>query len=136
MPQPLGRAPSRARLPFGDVSDPLPPSGVPPHGQPPPPGGYDPPTPDGGAGVNSHHDSGFLTLLLQHGVGGLQALNPGGEWIDVPPVDGALVINLGETLQSMTGNYLVATTHRLEPSRPEPTCATVGTRREGVPITT
>ena len=72
-----------------------------------------PPTPDGGAGVNSHHDSGFLTLLLQHGVGGLQALNPGGEWIDVPPVDGALIINLGETLQSMTGNYLVATTHRV-----------------------
>ena len=31
----------------------------------------------------------------------------------LPPVDGALVINLGEMLQSMTGNYLVATTHRV-----------------------
>lgn len=72
-----------------------------------------PPTPEGGAGVNSHHDAGFLTLLLQHGVGGLQALNPAGEWVDVPPVDGALVVNLGEMLQSMTGNYLVATTHRV-----------------------
>ncbi|MGD9956827.1 MAG: isopenicillin N synthase family dioxygenase [Candidatus Nanopelagicales bacterium] len=72
-----------------------------------------PPTPDGGAGVNAHHDAGFLTLLLQHGVGGLQALNPAGEWIDVPPVEGALVINIGETLQSMSGNYLVATTHRV-----------------------
>ena len=72
-----------------------------------------PPTPDGEAGVNSHHDAGFLTVLLQHGVGGLEALNQDGEWIPVPPTRGALVINLGEMLQSMTGNFLVATTHRV-----------------------
>lgn len=72
-----------------------------------------PPTPDGEAGVNPHHDAGFLTLLAQHGVSGLQALNPDGEWIDVPPVPGALVVNTGEMLQSMTGNYVVATTHRV-----------------------
>ncbi len=72
-----------------------------------------PPTPPGEAGVNAHHDAGFLTLLWQHGVGGLQALNPDGEWIDVPPTDGAICVNLGEILQSMTGNYFVATTHRV-----------------------
>jgi isopenicillin N synthase-like dioxygenase len=72
-----------------------------------------PPTPPGEAGVNPHHDAGFLTLLAQHGVSGLQAQNPDGEWIDVPPVPGALVVNLGEMLQSMTGNYVVATTHRV-----------------------
>ena len=72
-----------------------------------------PPTPEGEAGVNSHHDAGFLTVLLQHGVGGLEVLNPAGEWIAVPPTPGAFVINLGEMLQSMTGNYLVATTHRV-----------------------
>ncbi len=72
-----------------------------------------PPTPPGQAGVNGHHDAGFLTILLQHGVGGLQALNPDGDWIDVPPTPDAFVINLGEMLQSMTGNYLVATTHRV-----------------------
>ena len=72
-----------------------------------------PPTPPGEAGVNGHHDAGFLTILLQHGVGGLQALNHEGDWIDVPPSPGAFVINLGEMLQSMTGNYLVATTHRV-----------------------
>ena len=38
-----------------------------------------PPTPPGEAGVNAHHDAGFLTLLVQHGVGGLQVLNPDGE---------------------------------------------------------
>ena len=72
-----------------------------------------PPTPVGEAGVNAHHDAGFLTVLLQHRVGGLQVRNQTGDWIDVPPMDGALVINIGEMLQSMTGNYLVATTHRV-----------------------
>ena len=72
-----------------------------------------PPTPPGEAGVNAHHDAGFLTILLQHGVGGLQALNPHGEWIDVEPRHDAFVVNLGEMLQEMTGNYFVATTHRV-----------------------
>ena len=40
-------------------------------------------------------------------------LNPEGVWVDVPPTRGAFVVNLGEMLQSMTGNYLVATTHRV-----------------------
>ena len=35
-----------------------------------------PPTPPGEAGVNAHHDAGFLTLLMQHGVGGLQVAEP------------------------------------------------------------
>lgn len=72
-----------------------------------------PATPQGGAGVNPHHDAGFLTLLLQHEVSGLQVANPDGDWIDVPPTKGAFVVNLGEMLQEMTGNYFVATTHRV-----------------------
>jgi isopenicillin N synthase-like dioxygenase len=72
-----------------------------------------PPTPAGEAGVNPHHDAGFLTLLIQHKVGGLQAQNPEGEWIDVPLKPGAFVVNLGEMLQAMTANYFVATTHRV-----------------------
>ncbi len=72
-----------------------------------------PATPEGACGVNAHHDAGFLTILLQHRVGGLQALNPDGDWIDVPPTPGAFVINLGEMLQEMSGNYIVATTHRV-----------------------
>jgi isopenicillin N synthase-like dioxygenase len=71
-----------------------------------------PPTPAGEAGVNAHHDAGFLTLLWQHGIPGLQVENQDGEWIDVP-VDDAIIVNLGEMLQSMTGNYFVATNHRV-----------------------
>ena len=77
-----------------------------------------PRTPEGEAGVNAHHDAGFLTILFQDKVGGLQALNPDGEWIDVPPRRDAFVVNLGEMLQALTGNYFVATTHRVVATEP------------------
>ena len=77
-----------------------------------------PPTPPGEAGVNAHHDAGFITILLQHRVGGLQALAPDGEWIDVDPPAGTFIINIGEMLQAMTGNYFVACTHRVIASEP------------------
>ena len=72
-----------------------------------------PPTPEGSAGVNAHHDTGFLTVLDPGPTAGLQVQNQAGQWIDVPSVEGSFVINLGETLQAMTGNYLVATAHRV-----------------------
>ncbi|MGZ0175685.1 MAG: isopenicillin N synthase family dioxygenase [Acidimicrobiales bacterium] len=72
-----------------------------------------PPTPAGAAGVNPHHDAGFLTVLAPGPTPGLQVQNPAGDWVDVPVIDNTFVINLGEVLQSMTGNYLVATPHRV-----------------------
>jgi len=72
-----------------------------------------PPTPKGAAGVNPHHDAGFLTVLAPGPTLGLQVQNPEGDWIDVPIIADTFVINLGEILQSMTGNYLVATPHRV-----------------------
>ncbi len=72
-----------------------------------------PPTPAGGAGVNPHHDAGFLTVLAPGPTPGLQVQNPDGVWIDVPVIADTFVINLGEMIQSMSGNYLVATPHRV-----------------------
>ena len=72
-----------------------------------------PATPPDAAGVNAHHDTGFLTVLSPGSVPGLQVQNPAGDWIDVPRVAGSFVVNLGESLQAMTGNYLVATPHRV-----------------------
>ncbi|MEU4210977.1 2-oxoglutarate and iron-dependent oxygenase domain-containing protein [Streptomyces sp. NPDC026206] len=70
--------------------------------------------PDGAAqGVGAHKDYGFLTLLLQDQVGGLQVENPDGTFIDVPPLPGAFVINLGELLEVATNGYLKATNHRV-----------------------
>lgn len=72
-----------------------------------------PPTPAGQAGVNAHHDTGFLTLLAAGPTAGLQVLNADDAWIDVPSVPGGFVVNLGEMLQAMTSNYFVATAHRV-----------------------
>lgn len=77
-----------------------------------------PRTPEGEAGVNAHKDAGFLTFVVQHGVGGLEALAPDGEWIAVDPPHGAFVVNVGEMLQALTGNYFVAATHRVVATEP------------------
>ncbi|MEP4651040.1 MAG: 2-oxoglutarate and iron-dependent oxygenase domain-containing protein, partial [Ilumatobacter sp.] len=82
-----------------------------------------PPTPPGGAGVNAHHDTGFLTLLAPGSVAGLEVVNPAGEWIAVPIVERSFVVNLGEMLQSMTGNYFVATKHRVITTEPRMSAA-------------
>lgn len=77
-----------------------------------------PATPAGQAGVNAHHDTGFLTLLAAGPTPGLEVLDAHDEWIAVPPVPGSFVVNLGEMLQAMTGNYLIATPHRVITGEP------------------
>ncbi|MEV6209903.1 2-oxoglutarate and iron-dependent oxygenase domain-containing protein [Kitasatospora sp. NPDC051914] len=70
--------------------------------------------PDGAAqGVGSHKDYGFITLLLQDTVGGLQVERPDGSFLEVPPLPGAFVVNLGELLEVATDGYLKATSHRV-----------------------
>ncbi|MER5196876.1 isopenicillin N synthase family dioxygenase [Streptomyces sp. NPDC002755] len=66
-----------------------------------------------GQGVGAHKDYGFLTLLLQDQVGGLQVQRADGLFHDVPPLPGAFVVNLGELLEVATDGYLVATNHRV-----------------------
>ncbi|MGW3402024.1 isopenicillin N synthase family dioxygenase [Streptomyces zhihengii] len=69
---------------------------------------------DGSAqGVGAHKDYGFLTLLLQDTVGGLQVEREDGRFHDVPPMPGAFVVNLGELLEVATDGYLKATHHRV-----------------------
>jgi isopenicillin N synthase-like dioxygenase len=60
-----------------------------------------------------HVDSGFLTLLAQDGVSGLQALDRDGSWIDVPPVEGTLAVNFGKVLERWSGGRIKATEHRV-----------------------
>lgn len=69
----------------------------------------------GDQGVGLHADYGFVTLLLQDEVGGLEVLPPGTDTpIPVEPIPGALVVNLGEMLEVATGGYLAATIHRVQ----------------------
>ena len=66
-----------------------------------------------GQGVGAHKDYGFLTLLLQDSVGGLQVQRDDGLFHEVPPLPGAFVVNLGELLEVATNGYLKATNHRV-----------------------
>ncbi|MET0702392.1 MAG: 2-oxoglutarate and iron-dependent oxygenase domain-containing protein [Mycobacterium sp.] len=86
-----------------------------------------PGTADTTQGVGAHKDSGVLTLLLvEPDSAGLQ-VEVGSEWIDVPPVDGAFVVNTGELLEVATGGYLRATQHRVLAPAP-------GTDRLSIPF--
>ncbi len=66
-------------------------------------------------GVGPHRDAGVLTLLMaEPGTRGLQVRRPGRGWIDVPPMDGAFIVNIGELLEAATGGHLRATEHRVD----------------------
>ena len=60
-----------------------------------------------------HVDTGFLTLLAQDGVEGLQARHRDGGWTDVPPAEGSLAVNFGKVLERWSGGRIRATEHRV-----------------------
>jgi isopenicillin N synthase-like dioxygenase len=60
-----------------------------------------------------HTDSGFVTVLAQDGVPGLQARARDGRWIDVPPHEDALAVNFGQVLEQWSAGRLKATEHRV-----------------------
>jgi isopenicillin N synthase-like dioxygenase len=70
-----------------------------------------------------HVDSGFLTLLAQDEVSGLQARHRDGAWLDVPPTDDGLAVNFGKVLERWSGGRIKATEHRV-----------IGTGRERMSI--
>lgn len=63
--------------------------------------------------ARSHCDTGMITILSQDDTGGLQVLNKAGEWIAAPPIKGAYIINIGNTLQFWTQGRFSSTNHRV-----------------------
>ena len=59
-----------------------------------------------------HTDYGSFTLLTQDSVGGLQARNCEGEWIDIPPIEGTFVVNIGDTMARWTNDLYASNLHR------------------------
>jgi len=60
-----------------------------------------------------HTDSGFMTLLAQDGVEGLQARARDGAWVDVAPYEHSLAVNFGQVLERWSGGRIKATEHRV-----------------------
>ncbi|OMO53437.1 Oxoglutarate/iron-dependent dioxygenase [Corchorus olitorius] len=78
------------------------------------------PNPDLTVGVGRHSDMGTLTVLLQDGIGGLYVkleedtdMGKKGDWIEIPPNDGALVINVGDMLQVLSNGRYKSAEHRV-----------------------
>ncbi len=76
-------------------------------------------TPLGDMALHHHSDAGALTVLLQDDVGGLQ-VETGAGWVDVTPIDGALVVNVGDMMQIWSNDRYQAAVHRVRPMTGRP----------------
>ncbi|KAL1806447.1 hypothetical protein DCAR_0832247 [Daucus carota subsp. sativus] len=70
------------------------------------------PQPELTLGATKHTDDGFLTVLLQDQIGALQFLHED-HWIDVPPLPGALIVNIADLLQLITNDRFKSVEHRV-----------------------
>lgn len=64
-------------------------------------------------GAGTHTDWGALTLVSQDDAGSLEVLDRSGRWIDVPPVAGSFVVNVGDLLALWTNDRYTSTPHRV-----------------------
>jgi len=64
-------------------------------------------------GIHPHTDYGFLTILAQDEVGGLEVQRVDGGWIEAPPVPGTLILNIGDVLARWTNEVFNSTPHRV-----------------------
>ena len=62
--------------------------------------------------AGAHSDYGSLTIVLPDDRG-LQVFNKAGQWVDVPQVEGGLVVNIGDLMMQWTNDQWVSTLHRV-----------------------
>ncbi|KAK4407207.1 1-aminocyclopropane-1-carboxylate oxidase11 [Sesamum angolense] len=70
------------------------------------------PEPDRTLGTVGHSDPTILTVLVQDDSGGLQ-IRHHDDWLDVRPVQGALIVNIGDLLQLITNDKFKSVEHRV-----------------------
>ena len=66
-----------------------------------------------GGDSRAHQDAGGFTMLQQDDVGGLEIKSKSGEWLIVPPVENAFVVNIGDSMRMWTNNRFASTLHRV-----------------------
>ena len=73
-----------------------------------------PPRPPGETrlGVGAHTDYETFTILAQDANPGLQVLNGAGRWVDIPPVAGTFVVNIGDLMARWTNDRFTSNIHR------------------------
>lgn len=64
-------------------------------------------------GIGAHTDYNWFTFIYQDNTGGLEVQTRTGEWIPVLPRDGTLVVNIGDSMQWVSGGKLRSTRHRV-----------------------
>ena len=66
-------------------------------------------------GSSPHTDWGYVTVILQDLVGGLQVASQSqnGEWVDVPAVPGSLVVIAGDYMRAVSGQRYLSPVHRV-----------------------
>jgi isopenicillin N synthase-like dioxygenase len=64
-------------------------------------------------GAAPHTDYGFITLLAQDSVGGLEVKNKAGEWVPAPPIPDSFVMNVGDILARWSNDRFLSTPHRV-----------------------
>ncbi len=62
-------------------------------------------------GVSPHTDFGCMTLLYQDMTGGLRVQGRRGEWLTAHPIEGTLVVNVGDLLARWTNDRFQSTRH-------------------------
>jgi isopenicillin N synthase-like dioxygenase len=69
-------------------------------------------------GIGAHTDYECFTLLYTT-TPGLEVLNAESKWVDIPPLPGAIVVNIGDMLELWTNGAFVATSHRVRKVKEE-----------------
>lgn len=64
-------------------------------------------------GIGAHTDYECFTLLFATAPG-LQIINKQGAWIDVPLIDGTMIMNIGDMMEIMSNGRYIATRHRVK----------------------
>ncbi|KAL7943979.1 hypothetical protein V8C42DRAFT_353865 [Trichoderma barbatum] len=62
--------------------------------------------------IGSHTDFQLFTILWQDLHGGLEVLDKEGQWLRAKPMEGTLVVNLGDCMQMITNDGYASTIHR------------------------
>ncbi|XP_042517446.1 gibberellin 3-beta-dioxygenase 1-like [Macadamia integrifolia] len=71
------------------------------------------PNPNRAMGLAPHTDTSIFTILYQGDISGLQIFRDGVQWVTVPPVPGAFVVNAGDLLHILSNGRYTAAVHRV-----------------------